>query len=100
MPSRRDLLKAAGAAAATASSIGLGLRQASAQAPRSQIDGVLRQGVEAGDAAGVVAMAATAWYGLSLDTDVKWASQRRQLRHAGDLALKGTQSIGRRQRHQ
>src|SRR5436853_1828776 len=59
MPSRRDLLKAAGAAAATASSIGLGLRQGSAQAPRSQIDGVLRQGVEAGDAAGVVAMAAT-----------------------------------------
>jgi len=59
MPSRRDLLKAAGAAAATASSIGLGLRQASAQAARSQIDGVLRRGVDDRDAAGVVAMAAT-----------------------------------------
>ena len=59
MPSRRDLLKAAGAAAATASSIGFGLRQASAQAARSQIDGVLRRGVDDRDAAGVVAMAAT-----------------------------------------
>ena len=59
MPSRRDLLKAAAVAAATASSIGLGHRPAGAQAARSQIDGVLRQGVDAGDAAGVAAMAAT-----------------------------------------
>ncbi len=59
MPSRRDLLKAAAVAAATASSIGLGHRRAGAQAARSQIDGVLRQGVDARDAAGVVAMAAT-----------------------------------------
>jgi methyl acetate hydrolase len=59
MPSRRDLLKAAAVAAATASSIGLGHRPAGAQAGRSQIDGVLRQGVDAGDAAGVAAMAAT-----------------------------------------
>jgi CubicO group peptidase (beta-lactamase class C family) len=58
MPSRRDLLKAAGAAAATVSSIGLSLRHASAQAARSQIDGVLRRGIEGRDAAGVVAMAA------------------------------------------
>jgi len=59
MPSRRDLLKAAAVAAATASSIGLGHRSAGAQTARSQIDGVLRQGVDAGDAAGVAAMAAT-----------------------------------------
>lgn len=59
MPSRRDLLKAAAVAAATASSIGFGHRRADAQTARSQIDGVLRQGVDAGDAAGVVAMAAT-----------------------------------------
>lgn len=59
MPSRRDLLKAAAVVAATASSIGLGHRSAGAQAARSQIDGVLRQGVDAGDAAGVAAMAAT-----------------------------------------
>jgi methyl acetate hydrolase len=59
MTSRRDLLKAAAVAAATASSIGLGHRRAGAQAARSQIDGVLRQGVDARDAAGVVAMVAT-----------------------------------------
>jgi methyl acetate hydrolase len=59
MTSRRDLLKGAAAAAATASSIGLGHQRADAQAAQNQIDGVLRQGVDAGDAAGVVAMAAT-----------------------------------------
>jgi methyl acetate hydrolase len=59
MTSRRELLKAAAVAVATSSSIGLGHRRASAQAARRQIDDVLRQGTEAGDAAGVVAMAAT-----------------------------------------
>jgi methyl acetate hydrolase len=56
MPSRRDVLKAA---AAATSSIGLGHQRAGAQSARGQIDGVLRQGVEDRDAAGVVAMAAT-----------------------------------------
>ena len=59
MTSRRDLLKGAAVAAASASLIGFGHRRAGAQAARSQIDGVLRQGVDAGDAAGVVAMVAT-----------------------------------------
>ena len=59
MTSRRDLLKGAAVAAASASLIGLGHRSAGAQAARSQIDGVLRQGVDARDAAGVVAMVAT-----------------------------------------
>jgi methyl acetate hydrolase len=59
MTSRRDLLKAAAVIVASSSSIGLGYRRAGAQAARSQIDDVLRQAVDAGDAAGVVAMAAT-----------------------------------------
>src|SRR4029077_7630279 len=59
MTSRRDLLKGAAVVVATTSSIGLGHRRAGAQAARSQIDDVLRQGVDARDAAGVVAMAAT-----------------------------------------
>ena len=59
MTSRRDLLKGAAVVVATASSIGPGHRRAVAQAARSQIDEVLRQGVDARDAAGVVAMAAT-----------------------------------------
>jgi methyl acetate hydrolase len=59
MTSRRDLLKAAAVIVASSSSIGFGYRRAGAQAARSQIDDVLRQAVDAGDAAGVVAMAAT-----------------------------------------
>ena len=59
MTSRRDLLKGAAVVVATASSIGLGHRRAGAQAARSRIDDVLRQAVDARDAAGVVAMAAT-----------------------------------------
>ena len=51
MTSRRDLLEGAAVADATASLIGLGHRRAGAQAARSQIDGVLRQGVDARDAA-------------------------------------------------
>src|SRR5215813_1444139 len=59
MTSRRDLLKAAAIVVASSSSIGLGHRRAGAQVARNQIDDVLRQGVEARDAAGVVAMAAS-----------------------------------------
>ena len=59
MTSRRDLLKAAAIVVASSSSIGLGHRPAGAQVARNQIDDVLRQGVEARDAAGVVAMAAS-----------------------------------------
>src|SRR5262245_14119729 len=59
MTSRRDLLKGAAVAVVTSSAIGLAHRRASAQAARNQIDDVLRQGVDARDAAGVVAMAAT-----------------------------------------
>ena len=59
MTSRRDLLKAAAVVVATSNSISFGYRRADAQAARSQIDDVLRQAVDAGDAAGVVAMAAT-----------------------------------------
>jgi CubicO group peptidase (beta-lactamase class C family) len=59
MTSRRDLLKAAAVVVASSSSIGLAHRHASAQAARNQIDDVLRQGVDARDAAGVVAIAAT-----------------------------------------
>src|SRR6185295_2315953 len=59
MTSRRDLLKAAAVVVASSSSIGLAHRHANAQAARNQIDDVLRQGVDARDAAGVVAIAAT-----------------------------------------
>ena len=59
MTSRRDLLKAAAIVVASSSSIGLAHRSAGAQVARNQIDDVLRQGVEARDAAGVVAMAAS-----------------------------------------
>ena len=59
MTSRRDLLKGAAVVVATSGSIGVGHQRASAQAARRQIDDVLRQGVDAGDAAGVVALAAT-----------------------------------------
>src|SRR5215510_2697275 len=59
MTSRRDLLKAAALVVATSGSIGLSNRRAGAQVAKSQIDDVLRQGVDARDAAGVVAMAAT-----------------------------------------
>src|SRR6185295_11068175 len=59
MTSRRDLLKAAAVVVATSGSIGRAHRHANAQAARNQIDDVLRQGVDARDAAGVVAMAAT-----------------------------------------
>ena len=55
--SRRDVLKAAVAATAAAS-VGLGSRRADAQASR-QIDGVLRQAVDAREVPGVVALAAT-----------------------------------------
>jgi methyl acetate hydrolase len=55
---RRDVLKAA-VAATTAASIGFRTRRAGAQAARPQIDGVLRQSVDAREVAGVVAMAAT-----------------------------------------
>ena len=59
MPSRRDLLKAAGAAAATAGSIGLGLRRGE-RASRAQPDRRRpAPGRRRRDAAGVVAMAAT-----------------------------------------
>jgi Beta-lactamase len=46
MTSRRDLLKAAAVVVATSSSIGLGHRRTGAQTARSQIDDVLRQGVD------------------------------------------------------
>ena len=54
---RRDVLKAAIAATAVAS-LGVNVRGAAAQAAR-QIDGVLRQAVDAREVPGVVAMAAT-----------------------------------------
>ena len=54
---RRDVLKAAVAATAAAS-VGLTSRRAEAQAAR-QIDGVLRQAVDAREVPGVVALAAT-----------------------------------------
>jgi len=54
---RRDVLKAAVAATAAAS-VGLASRRAEAQAAR-QIDGVLRQAVDAREVPGVVALAAT-----------------------------------------
>ena len=55
---RRDVLKAAVVATAAAS-VGLPPRRAGAQASRDQIDGVLRQAVDAREVPGVVAMAAT-----------------------------------------
>ncbi|HEU5197523.1 MAG TPA: serine hydrolase domain-containing protein [Methylomirabilota bacterium] len=58
MHSRRDVLKVAVAATAVAS-IGVAPTRAGAQASRAQIDGVLRQAVDAREVAGVVAMAAT-----------------------------------------
>ena len=60
-PSRRDVLKATVALGAAAS-YGAGARRAAAQGAatsRAQIDGVLRQAVDAGEVPGVVAMAAT-----------------------------------------
>ena len=58
--SRRDVLKGAAAIAAAASFGTTNARRATAQGgARAQIDGVLRQAVDAKDVPGVVAMAAT-----------------------------------------
>src|SRR5437867_3573338 len=61
-PSRRDVLKGAVAIAAAASTATATSRRAGAQGAaqaRAQIDGVLRQAVDAKEVPGVVAMAAT-----------------------------------------